>query len=140
MLQAGEVGEDAVTIDGNRLAASRCDLVAPELRRLPGRQIFFTDSFGVTSKIGNFLSLLQIGVLFLVVLTASLCALVVFVSILQQKSTEVQKRLLRHLHFHSNSMTPKIIRRQSIHRFFHCVCSRFNQFEQWIQECVSYHC
>ena len=35
----------------------------------------------------------------LVALTASICALVVFVSILQQRLTEVWKRFLLHLHF-----------------------------------------
>ena len=133
LLQAGEIWEEASAINSKRPAASCHNLVAVKLCHLPGQQIFFTNSFGVTSEIGHFWSLLWTRVLFLIVLTACLCALVVFVSILQQKSTEAHKRLLCHLHyFCSNSMTPKIIRRWSFHRYFCYVCYCSNHFKQQI--------
>ena len=133
-----KVQKEAATINSKRPAASCCKFVVVELHCLPGQQKFFMNSFGVTFKIEYFLSLLQTGFLFLVVLTTRLCALIAFVSILQQKLTEAQKRLPCCLHFCSNLMTPKIIRRQSLHHFFCRVRSFSDQFKQQIHNCVCY--
>ena len=95
----GSPRRSAVAIDSERPSTSCCNLVTVKLRYLPRRWMFFTNSSSVTSKTGHVLSLLQTSVLCLVVLTANICALVVFISILQQRSTEAQKRLLCHCIF-----------------------------------------
>ena len=79
LLRVGEVQEEAATIDSERPAASCHDLVAVKLRPVLGQQRIFMNSSGVTFKTGHVPYLLWTSVLCLVILTACLWALIVFV-------------------------------------------------------------